>query len=179
MVTCGGRRPAVLSVAQAANLGVFDALILTGSPVCGLPPVRAARLDTENQPKPIATSSPFFGLLATVVVREFTARVSSARDSHIGVNRLAALCARRPGELVPAGQHQHPTQSRIQPRTQDGPVAAEIDFHPRSIPPDGTSRRPYAIRAERPKHSQRLPQRLLPRPGRATANRAFCAKSTS
>ena len=52
MVTCGGRRTAVLSVAPAANLGVFDALILTGSPVCGLRSVRAARLDIENLPEP-------------------------------------------------------------------------------------------------------------------------------
>lgn len=94
------RRPptVVLSVAPAANLGVFDALILTGSPVRGLRPERAARLDTENLPRPvIATSSPFFRVLATVVVREFTARVASARDSPLSlaiasINSLLFQC---------------------------------------------------------------------------------------
>jgi hypothetical protein len=37
-----------------------------------------------------------------------------------------------PWQLVPAVQHQQPTQRRRPPRTQDGPVTAEIDFHPRS-----------------------------------------------
>ena len=43
--------------------GTLDAAILISAPVCGLRPVRAARLFTLNVPKPInCTASPFFKL---------------------------------------------------------------------------------------------------------------------
>jgi hypothetical protein len=62
---------ACLSVAPAENFGALDALILTGAPVCGLRPVRAPRLATENFPKPvIATSSPFLSVLCTVLIKD-------------------------------------------------------------------------------------------------------------
>src|ERR1700677_2185275 len=70
---------AAFNVAPALNFGAFDALILTFSPVRGLTPWRAARLTTENLPKPvIATSSPFFSDLVTVSSSDSTARVVSA-----------------------------------------------------------------------------------------------------
>ena len=41
-----------LKAAPAENFTPFDAAIWTGSPVRGLRPVRAARDDRENEPKP-------------------------------------------------------------------------------------------------------------------------------
>ena len=58
---------ACLRAAPAENFGAFDALIFTRSPVRGLTPWRAARLTTENLPKPVMiTSSPFFSVFDTV-----------------------------------------------------------------------------------------------------------------
>ena len=52
------------SDAPAENFGAFEALIFTRSPVRGLTPWRAARLTTENLPKPVMpTSSPFLSVL--------------------------------------------------------------------------------------------------------------------
>src|SRR6185312_17123354 len=49
-----------LRLAPGVNFGALDALIFTFSPVRGLTPWRAARLTTENLPKPVmTTSSPF------------------------------------------------------------------------------------------------------------------------
>src|SRR5690349_2442458 len=65
--------------APAENFGAFEALILTRSPVRGLTPWRAARLTTENFPKPVMlTSSPFFSVFVTVPSRDSTARWESA-----------------------------------------------------------------------------------------------------
>ena len=41
-----------LKAAPAENFTPFDAAICTGSPVRGLRPVRAARDERENEPKP-------------------------------------------------------------------------------------------------------------------------------
>lgn len=73
---------AALSVAPAVNLGALDALIFNGWPVCGLRPVRAPRLTTENFPNPVtATSSPFFKVFWTVLTKDSIARAESARLS--------------------------------------------------------------------------------------------------
>ena len=69
---------ACFSDAPAENLGAFDALIFTFSPVRGLTPWRAARLTTENLPKPVMlTSSPFFSVLVTVSSSDSIARAES------------------------------------------------------------------------------------------------------
>ena len=53
-------------VALGEKRSAVDAAIFTGSPVCGLRPVRAARLDVLNDPNPgHATLSPFFALATT------------------------------------------------------------------------------------------------------------------
>lgn len=50
----------------ALKRATFLALILITSPVCGLRPLRAARLETEKVPKPTSvTLSPFFKVLVT------------------------------------------------------------------------------------------------------------------
>src|SRR5690606_36617588 len=65
--------------APALNFGVFLALILIVSPVAGLRPVRAARLVTENVPKPgIVTLSPFFSVFVIVSRVALSARSASA-----------------------------------------------------------------------------------------------------
>jgi hypothetical protein len=72
---------ACLSVAPGENFGAFDALILTRSPVRGFTPWRAARLTTENLPKPVMmTSSPFFNVLLTVSSSDSIAREESALE---------------------------------------------------------------------------------------------------
>ena len=72
---------ACLSVAPAENFGAFDALILTRSPVRGFTPWRAARLTTENLPKPVMmTSSPFFNVRLTVSSSDSIARDESALE---------------------------------------------------------------------------------------------------
>jgi hypothetical protein len=65
------------SSVPARNLATFLAGILISVPVCGLRPVRAARLVTVNVPNPTkATRSPF---LSALVVELMNA--SSARDA--------------------------------------------------------------------------------------------------
>src|SRR5690606_19913614 len=77
-----GQFSADFSVELAENLRAFDALILTGSPVCGLRPVRAARFVTLNEPKPgHETLSPFLAVLTTVSNRAATVRSASALDT--------------------------------------------------------------------------------------------------
>jgi len=49
------------SALPALNLATFLALILIVAPVCGLRPVRAARLLTENEPKPDSDVAPASG----------------------------------------------------------------------------------------------------------------------
>ena len=57
---------AVFSVALGVNFIAVEAAIFTGAPVCGLRPVRAARLLVVNEPKPgQATLSPFLVDLMT------------------------------------------------------------------------------------------------------------------
>lgn len=61
----------------ALNLGTLRALILITAPVCGLRPLRAARSDTENVPKPTSvTLSPFFSDVITVLVNESSASLA-------------------------------------------------------------------------------------------------------
>src|SRR3569832_947285 len=57
---------AVLKTAPAVKRGTVDAAILISAPVCGLRPVRAARLDDLKVPKPTrVTVSPFATALTT------------------------------------------------------------------------------------------------------------------
>src|SRR5512143_1300787 len=57
---------AVLKPAPAVKRGTVDAEILISAPVCGLRPVRAARLDDLKVPKPTrVTESPFATALTT------------------------------------------------------------------------------------------------------------------
>src|ERR1700759_4541523 len=73
------RWPPAGGPAPAVNLGALDALILTVSPVCGLRPVRALRLATENLPKPVrAISSPFLRVFSTVEMNASTDLRASA-----------------------------------------------------------------------------------------------------
>jgi hypothetical protein len=59
-------------------LGWVDSLICIGSPVRGLRPVDALRLEQENVPKPTRrTSSPFFSAPLIVSNTHSTARVAS------------------------------------------------------------------------------------------------------
>ncbi len=75
------------------NFGALDALIFIGRPVCGLRPVRAARLTTENFPNPVnATSSPFFSVFWTVVTSESIARAESARLSPLSLAIASISC---------------------------------------------------------------------------------------
>jgi hypothetical protein len=69
--------PAILTEKSfpALNLGTFLALIFMVAPVCGLRPLRAARFETENVPKPTSvTVSPFFKV-------DTTAPVNASKDS--------------------------------------------------------------------------------------------------
>jgi len=51
----------------------FEAAILMASPVAGLRPLRAARLENEKLPKPvICTVSPFVTALVTIPISEIT-----------------------------------------------------------------------------------------------------------
>src|ERR1700682_1478328 len=55
----------------ALNLATFLALILITAPVCGLRPLRAARLDTEKVPKPTnVTLPPPLRVLVTASTKE-------------------------------------------------------------------------------------------------------------
>ena len=57
---------AAFSVALDVNFMAVEAAILTASPVCGLRPVRAARLDVLKDPNPgQAIFSPFFVFATT------------------------------------------------------------------------------------------------------------------
>ena len=59
-----------LNSLPALKRATFFALILIASPVCGLRPVLAARLDTEKVPKPTkVTLSPFFKDLVTASIK--------------------------------------------------------------------------------------------------------------
>ena len=68
-----------LKAAPAENFTPFDAAIWTGSPVRGLRPVRAARDDRENEPKPgRVTLSSFATAPCTASMSAFNARSASA-----------------------------------------------------------------------------------------------------
>lgn len=72
---------ASLRAFPALKPGTFDALILIASPVLGLRPVRAARLRTENVPKPTkVTVSPFLRALVTASIAESSALPAAAFD---------------------------------------------------------------------------------------------------
>src|SRR6185503_16446219 len=67
-----------LRTLPALNLGWVDSLICIGSPVRGLRPVEALRLEQEKVPKPTRrTSSPFFRALVIASNTPSTARVAS------------------------------------------------------------------------------------------------------
>src|SRR5690606_3071079 len=69
------------SALPALKPGTFAALILIAAPVCGLRPVRAARLRTEKVPKPTSvTCSPFFRALVTALIMPSTARAAAALE---------------------------------------------------------------------------------------------------
>src|SRR5215204_6274859 len=62
-----GRQMASLRSLAGLKAIFFDALILIGSPVCGLRPMRAARLRTCRMPRPLRRIlSPFFRLLVII-----------------------------------------------------------------------------------------------------------------
>ena len=68
-----------LKAAPAENFTPFDAAIWTGSPVRGLRPVRAARDERENEPKPgSVTLSSFATAPCTASMSAFNARSASA-----------------------------------------------------------------------------------------------------
>ncbi len=72
---------ASLSALPALNTGCLEALILISSPVCGLRPIRAERLRTVKEPKPIkVTLSPFLSALVIAWVMPSTARPASALE---------------------------------------------------------------------------------------------------
>jgi hypothetical protein len=98
--------------------------------------------------------------------------------SPTGVNWLAALVRASPWQLVPAGQHQKPTQSRRQSHAQDGRVAAELAFHPRSNPAVRRGGRGRSALFA-PSTYNGLPTTLSPRLVGANRKPAFCAKWTS
>ena len=68
-----------LKAAPAENFTPFDAAIWTGSPVRGLRPVRAARDERENEPKPgSVTLSSLATAPCTESMNAFSARSASA-----------------------------------------------------------------------------------------------------
>jgi hypothetical protein len=70
-----------LNALPAENLTVLAAAILSGSPVFGLRPIRAARLPDENVPKPIScTESPLVTALMIVSIAEFNANSAFALE---------------------------------------------------------------------------------------------------
>ena len=87
------RLTACLSDAPAENFGALEALIFTRSPVRGLTPWRAARLTTENFPKPVMlTSSPFLSVLVTVPTSDSIARAESALLSPLSAATASINC---------------------------------------------------------------------------------------
>ena len=69
-------------MALDVNFIAVEAAIFTVSPVCGLRPVRAARLVVLNEPKPgQATLSPFFVALVTWSKNAPRVRSASAFDT--------------------------------------------------------------------------------------------------
>ena len=75
---------AAFKVAPAENFGDLDAAILIASPVAGLRPLRAARLETENVPNPVmATVSPFFRRSVIMAMSVFTASLVMAADNSV------------------------------------------------------------------------------------------------
>jgi len=70
---------AVFSGVPALNAGTLAALIFNSAPVCGLQPVRAARLRTSKVPKPTsATGSPFFRVAVMMSISAVMLRSASA-----------------------------------------------------------------------------------------------------
>jgi hypothetical protein len=68
-----------LSALPAVKAGALRAAILSSLPVCGLRPVRAARCDTLNVPKPIkVTESPF---LSEEVIAATVASIARPADA--------------------------------------------------------------------------------------------------
>ena len=66
----------------ALNLTTFLAAILISFPVCGLRPLRAAREETEKDPKPTsATRSPFFKAPVVAVINASSAFFASTFES--------------------------------------------------------------------------------------------------
>src|SRR5690606_8585484 len=72
------------------NLGTRAFLILMASPVRGLRPVRAARSDTANVPKPTRVTEPFFlRVVLTAPTKASRARPTSALDRSV----LEEMCS--------------------------------------------------------------------------------------
>src|SRR5690606_15045166 len=71
----------LLRSAPALNFTTFLAAILISLPVCGLRPLRAARLVTLKVPKPTrATRSPFFSAFVVLFTKASRARLASALE---------------------------------------------------------------------------------------------------
>ena len=82
---------AVLRVELGVNFIAVEAAIFTGAPVCGLRPVRAARLVVLNEPKPgHATLSPFL-VAVDHVVEERTDRPLGVRLGHAAEVATASM----------------------------------------------------------------------------------------
>ena len=72
---------ASLSALPDLNPGTFEALIFIVSPVLGLRPILAARLRTENVPKPTSViESPLFRALVSASNAASKARAAEALD---------------------------------------------------------------------------------------------------
>ena len=70
-----------LNALPAENLTVLAAAILSGSPVFGLRPMRAARLPEAKVPKPIScTESPLVTALMICSIAEFNANSALALE---------------------------------------------------------------------------------------------------
>jgi len=88
---------AAFSVLLGLNFIVVEAAICTGSPVRGLRPVRAWRLDVENEPKPgHDTLSPLFADSTTRSTNDWMTRSASADETPV----FAATAARRSALVI-------------------------------------------------------------------------------
>ncbi len=131
---------AALSVALGVNFIAVDAAIFTGAPVCGLRPVRAARLVWLKEPKP--GHAIFVVLLGRRrhVVEERTDRALGVRLGHAGGRRdcidelclgchgSSFECRHRATSLGVSAGRQRPSPVEAGPnRTSDHPIHASID----------------------------------------------------
>src|SRR4051812_15130656 len=144
---------AVLRPAPGENFGALLALIFTVSPVCGLRPVRALRLTTENLPKPvIAISSPFLRVFSTVEMSDSTALrasvllrpLSLATASTSSVLFMRLLLDRRQTERRSLEQPPYDVPCRNAVGTERSPVRSRpvAGFNP-------CRRRPWPCRRRR------------------------------